>query len=84
MEQKLCAAQERLMEEQVITLQPIGTTWNRSPCAAMEEPTMNHSVWPWRATAEAGSGPEPVKRGLHWSRRAGEFATPGDLWWSNS
>ena len=40
MEQKLSAAQERLPEEQAVPLQPVGTTWSRSPYAAMEEPMM--------------------------------------------
>jgi len=35
---KLRTAQERPMEEQIVSLQLMGTTYSRSPCVAMEEP----------------------------------------------
>jgi len=36
-QQQLSATQERPMEEQDIPLYPMGTPWNRSPRAAMDE-----------------------------------------------
>lgn len=45
-EQKLPAAQDRPMEEQSVPLQSMGTTQSRSPCAAMEEPTVQQWLRP--------------------------------------
>ena len=39
-EQMLPAAQDRAMEVQAVPLQPMGTAWSRSACAAMEAPVL--------------------------------------------
>ena len=86
MEQKLPAAQESPMEEQVMPLQYMGTIQSRSPRAAMEEPTVQQWMWSEGGTAHgkhlqeqgqtraAAHGEQPVV-----GRRAGEVAAHGDL-----
>ena len=44
-------SQGRPMEEQAVSLQPMGTTQSRSPCAAMEEPMGQQWMRPKGGTA---------------------------------
>lgn len=55
MEQKLPAAQEKLTEEQAVSLKLMGTTWSRSSRAAMEKITVQQ--WMWSGGAPTGAGP---------------------------
>ena len=74
-EQKLPAAQEEPMEEQVVPLQPVGAMQSKSPCAAMEEPMMwqwmrPEGVWsPHRRSP--GLKLQPTERSPWWGRRVG-------------
>ena len=74
------------MEEQAIPLQPTDTTWSRSPCAAMEESTVQQWMRPGGATAhgeplQEQPGPElqPMGRSPQWVRKAGGATAGGDL-----
>jgi len=89
-EQQLPAARERPTEEQAVLLQPTGTTQSRSPCEAMEEPTVQQRMWSEGGTAQGESlqsspGPElqPMERSLMVGRRAGGAAACRDLCWSS-
>lgn len=54
-------------------LQPLGTTWSRSSCAVMEEPTGQQRMRLGGGTALGYPGLElqPMDRGSWWGRRAG-------------
>lgn len=54
MEQKLPATQEKLTEEQAVSLKLMGTTWSRSSRAAMEKITVQQ--WMWSGGAPTGAG----------------------------
>ena len=69
------------MEQQAVPLQPVGIVWSTSPCAAMEEPTLQQWMWPEGGTAPAAVGPgpelQPVGRSLWWGCWASEAANSG-------
>ena len=63
-EQKFPAAQETLMVEQAVLLQPIGTTQSRTSRAATEEPTVQPRLW----LKEASDPKKPLQeQTLSWS-----------------
>ena len=77
---------KRPTEEQAVPLQPMGTTRSRSPCTAMEEPTVQQWMRPGGGTAHGypcRSSPvpelQPQERSLQWGKRAGGAATCGTV-----
>lgn len=61
------------MEEQAAPLQPMGTMRSISPCAAMEEPTVQQWMWPGGATH---CSTQTMERDLC-RRRSGELSLIG-------
>jgi len=81
-EQQLPAAQERPTEEQAVPLQPMGTTWSRSPHAATEEPVGRWWMRPeggYRLQTSNASSWQCSKRSPQWNQRSGMKWSPCDF-----
>lgn len=84
-EQQFSGAQERPTVEQAASLQPMGSTWSSSPCAARGGAPVQQWMWPeggynpWRTSTKTGYWPERqlMVGSPQWSRRSGRAAAIG-------